>query len=398
MLKFMRNKLVRVERKEDDALLIHGLLDDDIYSLEMELSIKTPELEIVSIHGKWNRRTTPECHRAIPFLQKAVGLKVHGEGFSQKVHKTVGREACLHYANLLLECCHCAKEATMLAQWEAEKERDSSLSLFEHLKRQRKTPTGPDSLSPVVSEESLSEESRERIFFPAARPWKGGPVIDLHVHTSPASRCSCAPVDLLIEEAKRIGLDGICLTDHNSLWSPMQVEELRRKHDFLVLRGNEITTDQGDVLVFGFEQDIKGIVRLEELRNNVAEAGGFIIAAHPFRGFLTFGVDQLGLTLQEAKERPVFRRVDAVEVMNSKVTEKENTFAARVAEALGLPGTGGSDAHEVGEVGICATRFPKAKGIRNEGELIEALKQGSYSPVAFREESRHYEAGSGKGA
>ena len=36
------------------------------------------------------------------------------------------------------------------------------------------------------------------------------------------------------------------------------MEDLRQKHGFLILRGNEITTDQGDILVFGLEEDIQG--------------------------------------------------------------------------------------------------------------------------------------------
>ncbi|MCP4667082.1 MAG: PHP domain-containing protein, partial [Deltaproteobacteria bacterium] len=188
----------------------------------------------------------------------------------------------------------------------------------------------------------------------------GGMVIDLHVHTSPASPCSSAPVDRLVEEAKKIGLDGICLTDHNFLWDPGLVAGLREKHGFLVMRGNEITTDQGDMVVFGLYKDIQGIIQLKELREEVRRAGGFMIVAHPFRGFLTFGVGQLGLTPEKAMERPLLKMVDAVEVLNGKVTEQENRFASEVAAGLGLPVTGGSDAHEVDEVGVYATRFAHA--------------------------------------
>jgi hypothetical protein len=85
-------------------------------------------------------------------------------------------------------------------------------------------------------------------------------------------------------------------------------------------------------------------------------------------------------------ERPLFSLVDAVEVMNSKVTEKENSFAAKVAEGLSLPATGGSDAHEVSEVGIFATRFSQV--VTDEKDLIDALRDGSYAPIAYREERK----------
>jgi predicted metal-dependent phosphoesterase TrpH len=207
----------------------------------------------------------------------------------------------------------------------------------------------------------------------------GGTLIDLHVHTYPASPCSSASVDQLIEQAKRIGLDAVCLTDHNHVWKRDDIENLRQKHDFLVLRGNEITTNQGDMLVFGLEKDIKGIINLEDLRSEVLAAGGFMIVAHPFRGFLIFGVDEVGLTPEKAMERPLLKFVDAVEVMNGKVTKKENEFASKVASGLGLPATGGSDAHEVAEVGRYATHFDDI--IKSEQDLVNALKEGRYSPV-----------------
>jgi len=76
--------------------------------------------------------------------------------------------------------------------------------------------------------------------------------------------------------------------------------------------------------------------------------------------------------------------VHALEVLNGKVTEKENNFAAEVAAGLGLPATGGSDAHEVSSVGKYATRFRDSIG--NEKELVEALKGGEYTACAFRKE------------
>jgi predicted metal-dependent phosphoesterase TrpH len=211
-------------------------------------------------------------------------------------------------------------------------------------------------------------------------------IIDLHVHTAPASPCSSAPVEDLIEEAKRIGLSGICLTDHNYVWDRMKVEDLARKHAFLVLRGNEIITDQGDMLVFGLDKDVKGIVKLEELRQEVTRAGGVIVVPHPFRGFLAFGVGELGLT---PLKRPFFKYVDALEIRNGKVTEKENDFAEKVAIKSGLPAVGGSDAHEVSEVGDYATQFPGTIG--NEKDLIEAIKQGNCQAVSFGKEHRRKE-------
>ena len=381
MITFTRNKVVSVWRKDDDTLGVHGILEDDIYSLEIDVSLSLSQLEILSIAGKWNRAENSECRRAIPFLQEAVGFKM-GEGFTQRVQKLIGRKSCRHLADMLLECCYSARDMVRLIRWKAEKERRPDLSLDEVISEQGIPSSGPIKDSQISSRKPLKRGAGDLPFSKKAMIW-GEMIIDLHVHTSPASPCSSASVGETIEEAKRIGLDGICLTDHNYVWAAAEVERLREKHDFLILRGNEITTDQGDVLVFGLEKEIEGIIELKELRQEVLKAGGFMILAHPFRGFLTFGVGQLGLTVEKAMERPLFEFVDAVEIMNSKVTEKENRFAAEVAEGLNLQVTGGSDAHAVSGVGIYATRF--SDRIDTEMDLIRALKKGNYIPVAFRE-------------
>ncbi len=377
MLKFTRNKLVSIERKDEDTLLAHGILDDDIYGLEIDVALSISRMEIIRVDGKWNRWTTPDCHRAIPLLQEAVGLRV-GAGFSEVVKKTVGRKACRHYANLLLECCHAARETVMILKWEGEKAGRPELGFDESSR-----PSVSSEGRPLPAGRVIDQNTRKRV--------SGAMTIDLHVHTSDASPCSSAPVDALIEEAKRIGLDAICLTDHNVVWDLEQVEDLRQRHGFLVLRGNEITTDQGDMIVFGLHRDIKGVIKLEELRAEVSKFDGFMIVAHPFRGFLTFGIGQLGLTPEKAMARPLFASVDAIEVLNSKSTAKENDFAAKVAAGLHLPATGGSDAHEVSEVGIFATRFRRV--IQDERGLVEALKAGDISPIAFRKEKSRIAAG-----
>ena len=60
-------------------------------------------------------------------------------------------------------------------------------------------------------------------------------IIDIHTHTYPTSVDSFIDADELIEEAKRIGLDGVCITDHDGFWDHREVEDLSKRHSFLVL-------------------------------------------------------------------------------------------------------------------------------------------------------------------
>ena len=100
------------------------------------------------------------------------------------------------------------------------------------------------------------------------------------------------------------------------------MEDLREKHGFLVLRGNEITTDQGDMVVFGLDKNIQGIIQLEELRREVPTGWRLHHCGPPVQGLFHLWRGSARATPEKAMERPLFKLVDAVEVLNSKVTGK----------------------------------------------------------------------------
>ena len=114
----------------------------------------------------------------------------------------------------------------------------------------------------------------------------------------------------------------------------------------------------------------------------VREAGGFMIAAHPFRGFKTFGIGQLQMTVEHACKRKVLEFIDAIEVGNGKLSPDENDMARKVSEKLAIPGTGGSDAHRVDEVGRWVTVFEIE--IHTELELIQELHAGRFTAIKER--------------
>jgi predicted metal-dependent phosphoesterase TrpH len=201
--------------------------------------------------------------------------------------------------------------------------------------------------------------------------------VDLHIHTRPRSSCSAIEPAELADAARKAGLDAICLTEHQNPWDRAEIEALARNGGIRVFQGNEITTNQGDILVFGCDVNVRGVVAVQDLRREVDMAGGVMIAAHPFRGFLLFGITQLQLDVEQASKRTVFQYVDGVEILNCKVTQPENDMARKVAERLGLFGAAGSDAHRLEEVGRCVTVFQRE--VQTERELVEELRSGRFT-------------------
>jgi predicted metal-dependent phosphoesterase TrpH len=381
MLKFQRNKLVSVYQDTYEEVRVHGLLEDDIWGLEIDLTVHIDDMTIATIQGKWNREETPECSRALPLMEVAKGFKIDNQTLGQQINKVVSRQACPHFANLLLECCQAAREAVGVIQFMAAQKEQKDLRFADYLKGHAGEKKENQTIAVNKQKQEVTIATHEQQSKPGKKASENF-FVDLHMHSCPASQCSTANIEDLIVEAKKIGLDAICLTDHNHVWPPDDIENLRQKYGFPVLRGNEITTDQGDMLVFGMYQDVKGIISLIELRKMVDAAGGFIIAAHPFRGFLVFNTSQIGMTVEKATKRPVYQQVNAMEVLNGKVTRPENDFAAQVAAGLNLPTTGGSDAHAIGDVGRYVTSFQQ--NIVNEQDLVTALKQGDYKPYMYR--------------
>ena len=215
-------------------------------------------------------------------------------------------------------------------------------------------------------------------------------VFDLHLHTVRGSSDSGLSPDQLIQEAQRIGLDGVCLTEHSGGWEERELADTFRDSGITAIRALEVNTDMGHILVFGLNRYVDGMHTAAGLRKAVDAVGGVMIAAHPFRNFFNrppYNVNLLfknfngnrPTTATAASKHPLFELVDDVEVANGSNTDQENIFTLDVARHLGFMGTGGSDAHSTHGIGKCVTIFDG--DIHSETDLIEALRAKAFSPA-----------------
>ena len=213
-------------------------------------------------------------------------------------------------------------------------------------------------------------------------------VFDLHVHTVRGSSDSSLTPGRLVERARALGLDGVCLTEHSGGWDSRELDRVFGDSGVTVVGGLEVETDMGHVLVFGMRSYVEGMHRARDLRMAVDDAGGVMVSAHPFRNLLNeppyndnlLFPDPSGrpTTVQEAAGHPLFEIVDDVEVANGANSDTENRFALDVARYLGKKGTGGSDAHSDQGLGRFVTVLDG--DVRTEADLIEALRAGAFSP------------------
>jgi hypothetical protein len=100
----------------------------------------------------------------------------------------------------------------------------------------------------------------------------------------------------------------------------------------------------------------------------VESVRGAAVIAHPFKPGYQFHARELA-------EHP---RVCALEVCNGQCLDYQNADARALAVQLKLPGTGGSDAHKLHEIGSCYTEF--SVPVHSEQDLVAALLAGAMQP------------------
>jgi predicted metal-dependent phosphoesterase TrpH len=176
--------------------------------------------------------------------------------------------------------------------------------------------------------------------------------IDLHCHSFFSADGVSSP-EALIASARKKGLHGFALTDHNTSDGCRYLRDkgLMREDgmpvdDFLIIPGVEVTTAEGHLLCLGVILPyLKGTPALEVCKM-VHDLAGLAIPPHPYDLFRA-GIRESVLDTLE---------IDALEVFNAATTLKRyNKMAYDYAKKRGLPMTSGSDAHHEAAVGTAYT-------------------------------------------
>lgn len=69
--------------------------------------------------------------------------------------------------------------------------------------------------------------------------------VDLHCHTKYSGDNDLEPEEL-IEQAIKMNLDGVCITEHSSLLGPWAIEGMKVPPGFYVFTGAELYTSHGN--------------------------------------------------------------------------------------------------------------------------------------------------------
>lgn len=212
----------------------------------------------------------------------------------------------------------------------------------------------------------------DRLRDPATVRPPGGAVFDLHVHSSDRSMDSGVRAGAIAAQAALRGLDGVCLTEHNSLWPEASLHELSERHQVTVLRGMELGTDVGHVLAFGLDRYRPQLLLIDELCRIVESEGAVLALAHPMRPShgRSPGWDEMAGWF------------DALEAINGDHADGEHGPYMRLAERLGMAAIAGSDVHSRQAVGRAVTAFEQP--VPDVEALVRLLRERRVAPRDLR--------------
>jgi len=187
---------------------------------------------------------------------------------------------------------------------------------------------------------------------------------DTHVHTSETSPCGSVSAEDTVKLYIKAGYSGVCITDHYNrryfdawkcdTWSDTisrffqgyrKAKEYGDKNNFDVLLGAELMFDNSlnEYLLFGITEEFLYQYprlyeyKIEDFRKLTTKNNIMIFQAHPFRPNLT-------------RENPLY--LDGVEIANGNFRHNShNDLALNFAHQNGLLISGGSDCHEIEDVG-----------------------------------------------
>lgn len=197
-------------------------------------------------------------------------------------------------------------------------------------------------------------------------------LIDMHIHEATYSPDSHMSLCDIVETAKKRGLDGICITDHDSMGIKEQAQQYSKETGFPIFVGVEYYSLQGDITAWGISDFPKERIPAQDFIDHVNRSGGFCVACHPFRNN-NRGLEEHLLDVEG---------LNGIEVLNGSTSFAANHEAWQYCQHLGLVPIGASDAHVLKQVGKYATWFPEK--VTTIDQLVAVLKSGLTRPAILQ--------------
>jgi len=172
------------------------------------------------------------------------------------------------------------------------------------------------------------------------------------------------PLEDIINRCQKMGINCIAISDHGNIEGAL---EMQKQAPFKVIVAEEILTPDGEIMGMFLKEGIPSNISVQEAISRVKDQNGLVCLPHPF--------DPLrGFKLSNTKLDELARQIDIVEVFNARSPFPGPANKARAFSAKhDLPGTAGSDAHTVKEIGETYVEMPD---FNDSKDFLQTLREG----------------------
>ena len=165
--------------------------------------------------------------------------------------------------------------------------------------------------------------------------------IDFHIHTYHSYDSLMCPKKI-ITIAKSRGLNGVVISDHDTINGGLECAKINSDKDFKIIVSSEIKTSVGDITGLNLKEEITDR-NFSDVVQKIRNQGGLVLLVHPYHGHKLSEIN--------------FSSIDLIEGYNSRVSAMLNQKAVELANSHNIPVIAGSDAHLYGEIGNARTWY-----------------------------------------
>ncbi len=186
---------------------------------------------------------------------------------------------------------------------------------------------------------------------------------DLHIHSAYSMDCG-TPLEKIIERCLEVGINCIAIADHGTAEGALKAKSMA---PFPVIVAEEILTPHGEIMGMFLNETIPSGLSVDETLARIRQQGALVCTPHPFDSVTRAGLNSRVLS-------QIADQIDVVEVFNARsplhFTSKKSLAFARKHN---IPGSAGSDAHTLGEIGNAYVEMPE---FEDKLSFLKSLAQG----------------------
>ena len=185
---------------------------------------------------------------------------------------------------------------------------------------------------------------------------------DLHIHTKYSMDCNL-PLEKIISRCLEIGVNCIAIADHGTIEGALKMQSIA---PFPVIIAEEILTPHGEIMGMFLKDGIPSGLSVNETISRIKAQGALVCIPHPFDIFRPSA-------LSSKMVEEIVGQIDVMEVFNSRTLLQSSAKAQIFARKYGVPGSAGSDAHTLGEIGNAYVEMLEFNG---RDDFLSALING----------------------